>query len=73
MKLIEKTRTGNGIAGRIKFVVKFDHEPTRDDVVTAQTKLGYSPFGYAGPWHVVTEKTADGKYRTTWTCSASCD
>lgn len=65
-------RRGNSIAGRIYFRTLFETEPSHDDIVNAQTRMGYDPGGYDGPWGVLLERTEEG-WEARWGCAASCD
>lgn len=65
-----RTATDGRLYARFELVT--DHVPTADDVVRAQTALGYSPAGYGSPWQVKTTAVGTG-FVTTWACSGSCD
>ncbi len=66
-------KTGNGISGRILFEAISQEPITKDDVALIQTKLGYHPAGYDGPWIANINNESIEGYITSWTCSTSCD
>ena len=63
-------RRGHDISGRIHFYTCTKEKIK--DLASLQSKLGYSPCGYDGPWTKSIEEVK-GKFITHWTCSASCD
>lgn len=67
------SRKGNGISGRITFEAISDNKLEASLVERLQMELGYHPAGYGGPWSIYPDTLANGKIRTTWQCSASCD
>ena len=56
------------------FEMVTDNKPTQSEIVEQQCNDGYDPRGYGFfSWSVLTVKMADGKFKTTWECSGSCD
>ncbi len=47
--------------------------PTHQDIAAAQEQAGFHPCGYGGPSNVSRMLQADGSWRVTWECGASCD
>lgn len=69
---IQVDRRGMGIGGRIHWESTVSTtEITSAQAEDAQTRAGYSPFGYG--FFSFTCKKVDGGYQATWTCSTSCD
>lgn len=55
-----------------------DFYPTHGDIEKEQESRGYHPAGYGGPFSVRIDKVEkiEGdkpKWKTTWSCSGSCD
>jgi len=44
---------------------------TDDRAVYFQSKAGYSPMGYGGPYKFEEEILPDGKFKYTWHCASS--
>ena len=63
---------GSG-ANRNRYQWETSLTPTREEVIEAQTRLGFNPAGYGGPFNLKTEKVADCEYVTTWESDSSCD
>ena len=63
---------GSG-ANRNRYQWETSLTPTREEVIEAQTRLGFSPAGYGGPFNLQTAKVDDCEYLTTWESDSSCD
>jgi len=70
MTNVKTRRAGNS---NVYFSGESDAPPTDAEVGEAQSRAGYSPWGYGGPWGVQTFEREGGGYVTTWRCAASCD
>jgi len=66
-------KEGYGPSGRIKFQATSPSPINSRQARQEQTRLGYDPRGYDGPFCFHCEKGKDGLYLASWSCAASCD
>lgn len=73
LQVLTAERTFTDGRSKTTFRMVSNRQPTKDEVFYQQNRLGYSPFGYGGPYYVKSTKQADGSYATVWECAGSCD
>lgn len=66
---VQVRRRGNSVGGSVFFEAIASEDVTMEEVREAQSKAGYDPRGYGGPWAFRFRE--DGK--VTWNCAASAD